>query len=171
MLRKIWVATRYVLLGTLLVAFIGTHLDLFHLPELKKKTRRIMVVCHLLWCALVFAIIMMLLQNYGNPVVLIIALVAAYIALAAYIVVLMLKDSGKRKKLDIVARDERIVANAHRASYSALNATRLLLLVFVALIVFVPFEDIGSIVGGILGIILVSFTISSVLYSRYDKDK
>lgn len=169
MLRRIWFATYYVVLGTLLIAFIGTHLDLFHLPELKKKTRRIMVVCHLLWCMLVFVIVIMMLQNYGNPAVLIIALVTAFIALAAYLVVLMLRDSEKRKELYILARDERIVANAHKASYSALNVTRLLLLAFAALLVFAPFEDVRAIAGGILGIVLVSFMVSSVLYSRFDK--
>ena len=147
-------------------------------PDLNKNNflRRFVIwFYNLVWGGLigygVFDIIFKLLDgddNFTQPIIMLAVGIAMFLI---YIFVIAFKDPDTKKEMAVAMKDERNIANNHKASYYAYYTTLAALLIFAAIIGLIPITSTGIIVGGILGICVMSFAMAIVLYLRYDKDK
>ena len=76
-----------------------------------------------------------------------------------------------RKEIKYYEKDERVLANNHKAAYYTFWVTLSLLLIFGAVIAVFPIYNIAAVAGGILGICTVSFVLFIILAAVYGEDK
>ena len=147
-------------------------------PGLSKNNflRRFVIwLYNLVWGGLigygVFDIIFKLIDGDDNFTYPIIMLVTGVVMFLIYTFIIAFKDPDTKKEMAIAVKDERNIANNHKASYYAYYTTLGAMLVFAAIIGLIPITSTAVIVGGIVGICMMSFVLAIVLYLRYDKDK
>lgn|GEM_PF-2451391 len=107
-------------------------------------------------------------ESLAMPMIMLFVGIAMFIV---YLVAIARKDPDVRKELDIAKKDERIMANNHKASHNSYYATLCGLLIFAALVGLLPITSTTIIVIGIVAICALSFALTVILYLRYDKDK
>ena len=107
-------------------------------------------------------------ESLVQPIIMVAVGIAMFLV---YILVIAFKDPDTKKEMTIAVNDERNIANNHKASYYAYYTMLAAMLIFAAAIGLIPITGTAIIVGGIIGICVLSFVMTIVLYLRYDKDK
>ena len=166
-------------LGGSAIVLANSVIDFARQPGLNKKNffgKLLIWIYNMGWGFLVgygtIDIIFKLVEGYeGSFATPIIMLSIGIAMLVLYIIVIARKDPDVQKELAVAKTDERIIANNHKAHYYAYYVLISGMIIFAVIIGLIPVTSTAVIIGGIIGICLISFILACVLYFRYDKDK
>jgi len=152
-------------------------IDFARQPGLNKKNflgKFLVWIYNMGWGALVgygtIDIIFKLVEGYEGSFTTPVIMICIGIAmLVLYIIVIARKDPDVKKEFAIAKTDERVIANNHKAHYYAYYVLLAGMIIFAATVGLIPVTSTAVIVGGIIGVCLISFIVACVLYFRFDK--
>jgi hypothetical protein len=106
--------------------------------------------------------------SFATPIIMLSVGIAMFIV---FIIIIARKDPDVKKELAIAKTDERVIANNHKAHYHTYYVLLAAMIIFAAIVGLIPITGTAIIVGGIIGICVLSFVLACVLYFRYDKNE